>query len=71
MIRAAIFDLNGIFIQSPKLSERFEKDFLVDKEIFVKKLSEIMGEVRKPNARPAFQYWENFWLLSASQIANW
>lgn len=58
MIKAIIFDLNGIFIQSPKLSERFEKDFHIDKEIFVKKLSEIMGEVRKPNSRPAFQYWE-------------
>jgi HAD superfamily hydrolase (TIGR01509 family) len=57
MIKAAIFDLNGIFIQSPKLSERFEKDFHVDKNIFAKRLEEVMSELRKPGAKPAFEYW--------------
>jgi len=27
MIKAIIFDLNGIFIKSQKLGDRFEKDF--------------------------------------------
>ena len=57
MIRAAIFDLNGIFLQSPKLSDRFAKDFGVPVAEFLPKLSEIMDMVRQPNAQPAFEYW--------------
>ena len=59
MLKAVIFDLNGIFIQSPKLSERFKKDFNIDTSLFLPKLSEIMDKVRKPNAEPAFSYWKN------------
>ncbi len=58
MIKAIIFDLNGIFLQSEKLSDRFEKDFGVLTNIFLSKLKEIMDEVRQPNALPAFSYWE-------------
>lgn len=58
MLKATIFDLNGIFLQSPKLSDRFEKDFGIPSAVFVPKLVEIMEEVRKPNARPAFTYWQ-------------
>ncbi len=60
MIKAVIFDLNGIFLQSPKLSDRFEKDFHIDAEIFKIKLNEIMEAVRKPKARPTFEYWKPF-----------
>ena len=58
MIKAVIFDLNGIFLQSPKLSDRFEKDFNIDSKIFVSELVKIMDEVRKPNAKPTFSYWK-------------
>lgn len=58
MIKAVILDLNGIFLQSEKLSDRFEKDFNISNSVFLPKLKEIMGEVRKPNASPAFFYWQ-------------
>ena len=58
MLKAAIFDLNGVFILSPKLSDRFEKDFGIVSEIFIPKLNEIMERVRKPQAGPAFNYWD-------------
>lgn len=58
MIKAIIFDLNGIFIKSRKLGSRFEEDFGIPSSIFLPKLFEIMNEVRKPNSKPAFTYWE-------------
>ncbi|CAN5747084.1 hypothetical protein BH11PAT2_BH11PAT2_01220 [soil metagenome] len=58
MIKAAIFDLNGVFIHSEKLSDRFEHDFNIPVAEFLPKLSEIMDMVRKPGAQPAFTYWE-------------
>lgn len=57
MLKAAIFDLNGIFLQAPKLSERFEKDFGVPIPTFLPKLSEIMDAARKPDAAPTFSHW--------------
>ncbi len=58
MIKAVIFDLNGIFVQSQKLSDRFEKDFNVPSSVFLPKLAELMQKVRQPHALPAFSYWE-------------
>jgi HAD superfamily hydrolase (TIGR01509 family) len=57
-MKAAIFDLNGIFLQSPKLSDRFEQTFGIPVSDFLPKLSEIMDKVRQPNAGRAFTYWE-------------
>ena len=57
MIKAVIFDLNGIFIKSKKLGSRFEEDFNVPLSVFVPKLHEIMVKIRKPNADSAFSYW--------------
>lgn len=74
MIKAVIFDLNGIFIQSPKLSERFEKDFSVPIPQFLPKLSEIMDKVRQPNAGSAFQYWKSAleeWNINLSEQEFW
>lgn len=58
MLKAAIFDLNGIFIQAPKLSERFERDFGVPVATFVPKLSSIMDVARMPGAGSSFRLWE-------------
>jgi len=58
MIKAIIFDLNGIFIQSPMLSERVAKDFGVPVPEFLGELGSIMDKVRKPGAGESFQYWE-------------
>jgi len=58
MIKAVIFDLNGVFIQSPKLSDRFQEKFGVPSEEFMPVLKEIMARVRLPNAGSAFSYWK-------------
>jgi len=74
MIKAAIFDLNGIFLQSPKLSLRFEKDFGVPADVFVQKLSKIMESARKPGARPTFSYWGpvlSEWKINLSEKEFW
>lgn len=74
MIKACIFDLNGIFLQSPKLSDRFEKDFDISTTKFIPKLMDIMENVRKLNAEPAFIYWEPVlkeWGLSLSENEFW
>lgn len=60
MTKAIIFDLNGVFIQSPRLSKRFEKDFGVSTDQFLLALKEIMNIVRKPNADDTYSYWEPY-----------
>ena len=74
MIKAVIFDLNGIFLQSPKLSDRFNKDFGIETSVFLPKLSEIMEKVRKPNAEPAFKYWKEVlkeWKVEITENKFW
>jgi len=73
-IKAVIFDLNGIFLQSPKLSVRFEKDFGVPKDVFMPRLVEIMDKVRQPNAGNAFGYWQPVlkeWNVNLSEQKFW
>lgn len=70
MIKAVIFDLNGVFIQSPKLSDRFCGEFKVPVEEFMLALNGIMAKVRKPNAGSAFNYWKpyfNKWGVNMSE----
>lgn len=64
-IQAVIFDLNGVFIKSRKLSDRFKEDFDVGAEDFLPVLKNIMEEVREPGAgdiyslfEPHFKEWE-------------
>lgn len=59
-IRAAIFDLNGVFIQSPKLSERFFQEFHVPPEKFLPALDEVMEKVRMPGADDLYAYWKPY-----------
>lgn len=58
MIKAIIFDLNGVFIQGRLLSERFCEKFDVSENEFVPTLKKVMSKVRLPNAGDAFNYWE-------------
>lgn len=74
MIKAIIFDLNGIFLQSPKLSDRFEKDFNIKPAVFLPKLFEIMEKVRKPEAQPAFSFWKEIleeWKVKFTEKEFW
>jgi len=60
MIKAIIFDLNGIFIQSPNLSARFQEKFGVPVEEFLSALKIIMPKVRKFNSGNNFAHWKPF-----------
>lgn len=60
MKKAVIFDLNGVFIQSPKLSDRFYENFGIDKDKFLTVLKEIMGKVRLADADDCYKYWKPF-----------
>ena len=74
MIKAVIFDLNGVFILSPKLSDRFEKDFGISPDVFLPALSDIMEKVRAPGAGPAFSYWRPYlalWGVHFSEEEFW
>jgi HAD superfamily hydrolase (TIGR01509 family) len=74
MIKAIIFDLNGILIKSQKLSEKFEKDFNISSSDFLPKLFEVMEKVRQPNALPSFTYWEpvlKSWNLDMTEDEFW
>ena len=62
--KAVIFDLNGVFILSPYLSDRFQQEFGVPVEKFVPALKEIMPKVRLPNAGDSFIYWKPY-------LKNW
>lgn len=74
MIKAIIFDLNGVFIVSPKLSSRYERDFNIPTAQFLPKLNEIMDKIRRPNAGDAFTYWKPVlaeWKINLSEKEFW
>jgi|SRR3989344_815383 len=60
MIKAVIFDLIGVFIESPKLSDRFQERFGVARDDFLPVLKEIMARVRLPDAGNTFSYWRPY-----------
>lgn len=57
MIQAVIFDLNGVFVVSEKLSGRFAAVFHIPQALFLPVLQSIMDTVRRPAAGDAWQYW--------------
>ena len=68
--KAIIFDLNGILVQSPLLSDRFSEDFNVDESEFLKALKEITDIVRRPGANSFYSYWKKHfdkWNVSFSE----
>ncbi|MCX6713970.1 MAG: HAD family phosphatase [Candidatus Vogelbacteria bacterium] len=60
MIKAVIFDLNGVFVQSPRLSDRYAREFGVPTADFLPALKEVMGKVRRPGAGDSFLYWQPY-----------
>ena len=60
VIKAIIFDLNGIFIQSDYLSDRIEKEYNLSKDKFIPALKEIMGKARKPGVPDSFVLWKPY-----------
>lgn len=70
MKKAIIFDLNGVFIISPKLSERFKQDFNILSDTFLPALKEIMDKVRQPNADNLYDLWKPYfdkWNISFTE----
>lgn len=70
MIKAIIFDLNGVFLESPPLSERFQEKFGVPTDKFLPVLKDVMDKVRRPDAPPAFSLWKphlDSWGLDLSE----
>lgn len=57
-MRVIIFDLNGVFIVSPKLSDRFREDFGVDVTEFLVVLKDVMATVRLPEAESVYLLWK-------------
>lgn len=58
MIKAVIFDLNGVFLQSEHLSDRMQERYGVSSEAFVTALKEVMKEARKPGVGDSFLLWK-------------
>ena len=60
MLQAIIFDLNGVFIQSDLLSDRFNKDYGVNNLDFISALKEVMPQVRRPNAPKCYDLFKPY-----------
>ena len=70
MKKAIIFDLNGVFIQSPKLSERFQSSFGVSVADFLAALKDVMSKVRLAGADDCYSYWKPYldsWKVNISR----
>lgn len=70
MTKAIIFDLNGVFIVSPRLSDRFEEDFDIPSNEFLPILQGIMDKVRQPKATNIYNLWQPYlkkWKIGFSE----
>ena len=59
-MRAVIFDLNGVFVQSPYLSDRFEAEFGIAKEEFIPALKDVLAKARRSQTGDSFKYWQEY-----------
>lgn len=72
MLKAVIFDVNGVFIESQHLSDRLAKDFGVPPLEVVAALKAIMPIVRRPAAPSCHQLWKPYlqrWNLQLDERA--
>jgi HAD superfamily hydrolase (TIGR01509 family) len=58
MIKAVIFDLNGVFLESEYLSDRLAKAYGIDGKAFLQALNQVMAVARKPGVDDSFELWE-------------
>lgn len=58
MIKAVIFDLNGVFLKSRYLSERMGEKYHISGEEFHSALKEVMEEARQPGLDDSFVLWK-------------
>lgn len=57
-MKAVIFDLNGVLIQSEYLSKRIEDKFVIASEKFLEILKDILSIARRPGCEDSFKLWE-------------
>lgn len=55
MKKLLIFDLNGVFIKSPLLSDRFKQELNVPEEEFLPVLKDVMYKIRQPKSEPVYE----------------
>lgn len=60
MLKAVIFDLNGVFVESEMLSDRVKRDYNVDSQEFIEALKKIMPIVREPDAPASYPLWKPY-----------
>lgn len=60
MIKALLLDINGVLIQSSKLSTRFRETYGVPEAEFMPVLRSIMAMVRQPGSRDSYTYWKPY-----------
>lgn len=58
MIKAVIFDLNGVFLVSEYLSKRMHEKYGVDENAIYAALKEIMEKARQPGVENSFAFWQ-------------
>ena len=75
MIKAAIFDLNGIFLQSPKLSDRIREGFWhINISHFCRSSQRLWTKCDSQTQDAAFQYWQPVlkeWNVNLSEQEFW
>lgn len=55
MIKAVIFDLNGVFLKSEYLSKRVEEKYGISGDAYYSELKKVLDITRKPNAGDFFE----------------
>lgn len=75
MTKAVIFDLNGVFLQSEFLSDRWHRQYpQVSADEFVGALKEVLAIARQPGVSSAFKLWEPHlkkWQIEISENDFW
>ena len=69
-IKAVIFDLNGVFIISPKLSDRFQQKYGISSDDFFSALQNVLSVARLPHCDDSFLLWKKYfdsWKLKISK----